>query len=96
MKYFPPAIIHLSVTQHTQVFSLFFRNRIQSIALYQLHNSEALVNLRRGYFTLFGSMDGKWNKRLYTGDESVCFDFSYCIWICGSKDKINGNTHMMR
>ena len=31
-------------------FSLFFRNRIQCIALYQLHNSQALLNLRRGYY----------------------------------------------
>ena len=37
-------------TQHSQIFSLFFRNRIQCIALYQLHNSQALLNLRRGYF----------------------------------------------
>ena len=39
------------VTQHSQIFSLFFRNRIQCIALYQLHNSQALLNLYRGYFT---------------------------------------------
>ena len=38
------------VTQHSQIFSLFFRNRIQCIALYQLHNSQALLNLRRGYY----------------------------------------------
>ena len=38
------------VTQHSQIFSLFFRNRIQCIALYQLHNSQALLNLRRAYY----------------------------------------------
>ena len=36
--------------QHSQIFSLFFRNQIQCIALYQLHNSQALLNLCRGYF----------------------------------------------
>ena len=44
------AISAFGVTQHSQVFSLFFRNRIQCIALYQLRNSQALLNLRRGYF----------------------------------------------
>ena len=44
------AISAFRVTQHTQIFSLFFRNRIQCIAFYQLHNSRALLNLRRGYF----------------------------------------------
>ena len=38
------------VAQHCQIFSLFFRNRIQCIALYQLHNSQALLNLRHGYY----------------------------------------------
>ena len=38
------------VMQHSQIFSPFFRNRIQCLALYQLHNSQALLNLRRGYF----------------------------------------------
>ena len=38
------------VTQDSQIFSLFFRNRIQCIALYQLYNSQALLNLRRGYY----------------------------------------------
>ena len=48
------AISAFGVTQHSQIFSLFFRNRIQCIALYQLHNSQALLNLRRGYYsTLF-------------------------------------------
>ena len=41
------AISAFRVTQHSQIFSLFFRNRIQCIALYQLHNSQALLNLRR-------------------------------------------------
>ena len=54
------AINAFGVTQHSQIFSLFFRNRIQWIALYQdiiswlyqLHNSQALLNLRRGYYTV--------------------------------------------
>ena len=33
------------VTQHSQIFSLFLRNRIQCIALYQLRHSPALLNL---------------------------------------------------
>ena len=37
------AISAFGVTQHSQIFSLFFRNRIQCIALYQLHNSQALL-----------------------------------------------------
>ena len=41
------AISAFRVTQHSQTSSLFFRNRIQCIALYQLHNSQALLNLRR-------------------------------------------------
>ena len=45
------AISAFCVTQHSQVFSFFFRNRIQCIALYQLHNSQALLNLRRDHFT---------------------------------------------
>ena len=45
------AISAFCVTQHSQIFSLFYRNRIQCIELYQLHNSQALLNLRRGYFT---------------------------------------------
>ena len=47
------AISAFRVTKHSQFFSLFFRNPIQCIALYQLHNSQALLNLRRGYFSLF-------------------------------------------
>ena len=43
------AISAFGVTQHSQIFSLFFRNRIQCIALYQL---QALLNLRCGYYTL--------------------------------------------
>ena len=46
------AISAFGGTQHSQIFSLFFRNRIQCIALYQLHNSQALLNLRRGYFNI--------------------------------------------
>ena len=45
------AISDFRVTQHSQIFSLFFRNRIQCIALYQLHNSQARFNLRRDYFS---------------------------------------------
>ena len=44
------AISAFRVTQHSQIFSLFFRNRIQCIALYQLYNSQARFNLRRGYY----------------------------------------------
>ena len=44
------AISACGVTQHSQIFSLFFRNRIH-IALYQLHSSQALLNLRRGYYS---------------------------------------------
>ena len=50
------AISAFGVTQHGQIFSLFFRNRIQYIALYQLHNSQALLNLRRGYFKIVADM----------------------------------------
>ena len=39
------AISAFRVTQRSQIFSLFFRNRIQCIVLYQLHNSQALLNL---------------------------------------------------
>ena len=45
------AITAFDVTQHSQIFPLFFRNRIQCIALYQLHNSQALLNLRHGYYS---------------------------------------------
>ena len=45
------AISTFRVTQHSQLFSLFFRNRIQCIVLYQLHNSQALLNLRHSYFS---------------------------------------------
>ena len=45
------AISSFGVTQHSQIFSLFSRNRIQCIALYQLHNSQALLNLRRGNYS---------------------------------------------
>ena len=44
------AISAFGVTQHSQIFSLSFRNQIQCIALYQLHSSQALFNLRRGYY----------------------------------------------
>ena len=54
------AISAFGVTQHSQIFSLFFRNRIQCIALYQLHNSQALLNLRRGYFSPPVVADGPW------------------------------------
>ena len=45
------AISAFRVMQHSQIFSLFFRNRIQCIALYQLYNSQALLNLRCGYYS---------------------------------------------
>ena len=45
------AISAFRVTQHSQIFSLFSRNLIQCIALYQLHNSQALLCLRRGYYS---------------------------------------------
>ena len=38
------AITAFGVTQHSQIFSLFFRNRIQCIALYQLHNSVTTID----------------------------------------------------
>ena len=44
------AISAFRVMQHSQIFSLFFTNQIPCIALYQLHNSQALLNLRRGYY----------------------------------------------
>ena len=45
------AIRVFGVTQYSQIFSFFFRNRVKCIALYQLHISQALLNLRRGYFS---------------------------------------------
>ena len=45
------AISAFGVTQHSQIFSLFLRNRIQCVALYQLHNSHALLNLRCGCYS---------------------------------------------
>ena len=47
------AISAFGVTQHSQIFSLFFRNRVQCIALYQLDNSQVLLNLRRGCYIHF-------------------------------------------
>ena len=40
----------ISAFRVSQIFSLFFRNLFQCIALYQLHNFQALLNLRCGYF----------------------------------------------
>ena len=45
------AISTFRVIQHSQIFSLFFRNQIQCIALYKLHNSQALLSLRHGYYS---------------------------------------------
>ena len=45
------AISAFGVMQHSQIFSLLFGNRIQCIALYQLHNSQVLLNLRRCYYS---------------------------------------------
>ena len=44
------AISAFCVTQPSQIFSLFFRNQIQCIA-HQLHNSQALLNLRLSYYS---------------------------------------------
>ena len=57
------------VKQNSQSFSFFFRNRIQCIALYQLYNSQALLNLPRGYYRLYlsascGGMCLNWVYRL--------------------------------
>ena len=43
------AINDFRVMQRSLIFPLFFRNRVQCIVLYQLHNSQALLNLRGGY-----------------------------------------------
>ena len=45
------AISAFRVTRQSQIFSHFFRNRIQCIALYQLHTSQALLNLCCGYYS---------------------------------------------
>ena len=58
-------------TQHSQIFSLLFRNRIQCIALYQLHNSQALLNLRRGYFRIFAGKRQK-SSRPFPAQEATC------------------------
>ena len=55
------ALSAFGVTQHSQIFSLFFRNRIQYIALYQLHSSQALLNLRLGYYTFREKKDYLYN-----------------------------------
>ena len=60
------AISAFRVTQHSQIFSLFFSNRIQCIALYQLHNSQALLNLRRGYFSQLVSAFGWRHEQVCT------------------------------
>ena len=57
------AISAFRVTQHAQIFSLFFRNQIQCIALYQLHNSQALLNLRRGYYSTTISISQRNTKK---------------------------------
>ena len=51
-------------------FSLFFRHRIQCIAHYQLHNSQALLNLRRGYFSWIDTTFLTWRQ---------CFASSDCM-----------------
>ena len=58
------AISAFRVTQHSQIFSLFFRNRIQCIALYQLHNSQAVLSLSRGNFIMPESQHFETNCRI--------------------------------
>ena len=68
------------VTQHSQIFSLFFRNRIQCIALYQLHNSQALLNLRLTLdtkFTLLTLVSSLWKAAKLINYESQRKMFSF-------------------
>ena len=53
------------VTQHSQIFSLFSRNRIQCIALYQLYNSQALLNL-----DMFGMLKRTHRRDILASSES--------------------------
>ena len=85
------AISAFGVMQHSQIFSLFFRNRIQCIALYQLHNSQALLNLRRGYFSQFHPKisELQWAKHPLKADflswqnhsQASC-EYSLTIFLC--------------
>ena len=73
------AITAFDVTQHSQIFSLFFRNRIQRIALYQLHNSQALLNLRRAYYRQTGFLDGE--GCVCCGREIITLGFEELHWL---------------
>ena len=74
------AISAFGVTQHSQIFSLVFRNRIQCIALYQLHNSHAVLNFRRGYFVT-EHLD-KSNKGHVTGCNLLNSARLMFTWLC--------------
>ena len=68
------AISAFRVTQHSQIFSLFFRNRIQCIALYQLYNSQALLNLHRGYYRTLTFRHKQVHLRMFSHNlfNSIC------------------------
>ena len=72
------AISAFGVTQHSQIFSLVFR--IQCIALYQLHNSQAVLNFRRGYFVT-EHLD-KSNKGHATGCNLLNSTRLMFTWLC--------------
>ena len=67
------AISAFRVTQHSQIFSLFLRNRNQCIALYQVHNSQALLNLRRGYYSMSSAVDCRGSK--------LITPYYYRLWV---------------
>ena len=84
------AISAFGVTQHSQIFSLSFRNRIQCIALYQLHNSQALLNLRRGYYKHRKIVFCQYLGDTITNEAEIChikvlydanFDYGNIVWI---------------
>ena len=82
------AISAFRVTQHSQIFSFFFRNWIQWIALYQLQNFQALFNLRRGYFRNTGFMFTI--KRCLGASmepRKSIFNISSCEWLSTSSLK---------
>ena len=64
------AISAFRVTQHSQIFSLFFRNRIQCIVLYQLYNSQALLNLHRDYIR-FPKIESSCSKNVNSEIQTV-------------------------
>ena len=73
------AISAFGITQHSQIFSLRFRNRIQCIALYQLHNSQALLNLRRGYYSTNIRMDI--SAEIYYIKKSIGYETQHLVQI---------------